>query len=169
MLPAFKKGTPIRRGRPAIPRAFGQSGERASRFRQDAERCAAAGILEDERSFRSKAQLAQLALESICHQRALGVSFDVVGMADYQTRGWQAWQYHRAMVMLAMLFLTHEKMQAPVIETQEGKISITTGDITFLLERLLPQRCQIKVFDAQAGRMLEVRIGKRIKDQVRRR
>jgi len=61
------------------------------------------------------------------------------GLGDYQTRGWQAWQHYMAMVMLAMLFLMQEKMQAPVIETQEGRINITAGDITFWLERLLPQ------------------------------
>jgi SRSO17 transposase len=92
-----------------------------------------------------------------------------VGMADYQTRGWQAWQHHMALVMLAMLFLTQEKMQAPVIETEEGRITITAGDITFLLERLLPQRGQRSPSEGEAKQMLEERIGKRVKDQVRRR
>jgi SRSO17 transposase len=92
-----------------------------------------------------------------------------VGFADYQTRGWLAWQHHMALVMLAMLFLTQEKMHTPAIETEEGPVNITAGDITFLLERLLPQRGIMSVDEAEARRMLELRISKRVEDQVRRR
>lgn len=91
------------------------------------------------------------------------------GMADYQTRGWLAWNHHMALVMLAMLFLTQEKMHTPPIITPEGVISITAGDITFLLERLLPQRAQGQPDEQDVLRMLEQRLRKREKDQVRRR
>ena len=92
-----------------------------------------------------------------------------VGFADYQTRGWLAWQHHMALVMLALLFLTQEKMHTPPVETDEGPVNITAGDITFLLERLLPQRGVIAVDEAEARRMLELRISKRVEDQVNRR
>ena len=91
------------------------------------------------------------------------------GMADYQTRGWLAWNHHMALVMLAMLFLTQEKMHTPPITTPEGVISITAGDITFLLERLLPQRAQGQPDEKDVLRMLEQRLRRREKDQVRRR
>ena len=45
-----------------------------------------------------------------------------VGMADYQTRGWLAWHHHMALVMLALLFLTQERMHTPAPATPEGPI-----------------------------------------------
>lgn len=92
-----------------------------------------------------------------------------VGMADYQTRGWLAWQHHMSLVMLGMLFLIQERMHTLTPTTTEGPVDITSGDIVFVLERLLPQR----VFGAAAAdeveRMLRKRIAKRIRDQTRRR
>ncbi len=32
-----------------------------------------------------------------------------LGMADYQARGWLAWQHHMSMLMLAMLFMMRER------------------------------------------------------------
>lgn len=92
-----------------------------------------------------------------------------VGMADYQTRGWLAWHHHMSLVMLAMLFLTQERMHSPAPVTEEGPIAITCGDITFILERLLPQRGQGPPEEEEVRRMLEARIRKRQKDQTRRR
>jgi len=92
-----------------------------------------------------------------------------VGMGDYQTRGWLAWHHHMALVMLAMLFLMQERMHSPAPATSEGPIQITSGDITFILERLLPQRGQGPPDEEEVRRMLEIRITKRQKDQVRRR
>ena len=92
-----------------------------------------------------------------------------VGMADYQTRGWLAWHHHMALVMLAMLFLTQDRMHTPAPVTPEGPINITSGDITFILERLLPRRGQAPPDEEDLRRMLELRIEKRLKDQVRRR
>ena len=92
-----------------------------------------------------------------------------VGMADYQTRGWLAWHHHMALVMLALLFLTQDRMHTPAPVTPEGPINITSGDITFILERLLPRRGQAPPDEQDLRRMLEQRIGKRLKDQVRRR
>jgi SRSO17 transposase len=92
-----------------------------------------------------------------------------VGMADYQVRGWPAWHHHMAVVLMAMLFLTQERMHTMSIRTSEGPIHITTGDIVFLLEKLLPQRGRGAVDEADAKRMLAKRIAKRQADQIARR
>ena len=92
-----------------------------------------------------------------------------VGMADYQTRGWLAWHHHMALVMLALHFLMQERMHCPKPATPEGPIQITSGDIIFILERLLPRRGQGACDEEELRNMLELRIHKRQKDQVRRR
>jgi SRSO17 transposase len=92
-----------------------------------------------------------------------------VGMADYQTRGWLAWHHHMALVMMALHFLMQERMHTPAPATPEGAIQITCGDITFILERLLPRRGQGAGDENELRRMLEQRISNRQKDQVRRR
>ena len=92
-----------------------------------------------------------------------------VGMADYQTRGWRAWHHHMALVMMAMLFLTQEKMHSPRPQTVEGPVNITAGDVTFILERMLPRRAHGPVNASEVKRLLEARVANRVKDQVRRR
>lgn len=92
-----------------------------------------------------------------------------VGMADYQTRGWLAWYHHMSLVMLAMLFLTQEKMHTPQPMTPEGPIQITSGDIVFILEKLLPRRASGPADVNEVQQMLEERLKKRSKDQARRR
>jgi SRSO17 transposase len=92
-----------------------------------------------------------------------------VGMGDYQTRGWLAWHHHMSLVMLGMLFLMQERMHSPAPTGEEGTIQITSGDITFILERLLPQRGQGRPDEDEIRRMLETRITKRQKDQTQRR
>jgi SRSO17 transposase len=92
-----------------------------------------------------------------------------VGMADYQTRGWLAWHHHMALVTLALLFLLQERMHTPAPATPEGPIQITCGDLTFILERLLPRRGQGPCDEEDLRRMLEQRIHQRQQDQVRRR
>lgn len=92
-----------------------------------------------------------------------------VGMADYQVRGWLGWHHHMSLVMLAMLFLLQEKMHSPEIWTAEGPVKITSGDIRFILERLLPTRSQGPADEAEVRKMLEKRLTNRVKDQVRRR
>jgi hypothetical protein len=71
--------------------------------------------------------------------------------------------------MMAMLFLMQERMHSPAPAASEGPIQITSGDITFILERLFPQRGQGPPDEEEVRRMLESRIKKRQKDQVRRR
>ena len=71
--------------------------------------------------------------------------------------------------MLALFFLMQERMHSPAPITAEGPVSITSGDITFILERMLPRRGQGPTDEDDLCRMLEQRIAKRQKDQVRRR
>jgi len=73
-----------------------------------------------------------------------------------------------ALVMLALLFLTQERMHTPSPATPEGPINITSGDITFILERLLPRRGQGPPDEHDLLCTLGQRIEKRVKDQVRR-
>ncbi len=42
-------------------------------------------------------------------ERAFQDAKTSLGMADYQARGWVAWQHHMSMVMLAMLFMIRER------------------------------------------------------------
>lgn len=92
-----------------------------------------------------------------------------LGMGDYQTRGWQAWQHHMALVMLLMLFVTQEKMHSPQVQSPEGQIHITVGDLTFVLERLLPSRTHARVRKRTVKAQLQERLAKRYRDQVARR
>ena len=68
-----------------------------------------------------------------------------------------------------MLFLLQERMHTPAPATPEGPIQITCGDLTFILERLLPRRGQGPCDEEDLRRMLEQRIHQRQQDQVRRR
>lgn len=57
-----------------------------------------------------------------------------VGMGDYQVRGWNGWQHHMAMVLMAMLFLLEAKA------TLGRDIPLTSADIEWVLRNLLPTR-----------------------------
>lgn len=88
-----------------------------------------------------------------------------VGMADYQARGWTAWHHHMALVMLAMLFLQRERMHhTPPANAPE----LTSGDIVFVIERLLPQRGYGRADLNEVKTMLGERLRKRELDQRRR-
>ena len=58
-----------------------------------------------------------------------------VGMAQYQVRGWQGWHQHLAMVALAMLFATQQKLA-----NRECAPLLSTHDIVELLSYYLPSR-----------------------------
>jgi SRSO17 transposase len=87
------------------------------------------------------------------------------GMADYQTRSWPAWHHHMALVMLVMMFAQTEKMHHTAAAEAPP---MTTGDITFVMERLLPQRGYGKPNREEVRQMLQKRILKRATDQARR-
>jgi hypothetical protein len=57
------------------------------------------------------------------------------GMADYQVRKWRAWRHHMALVMMAMLFMTQQRMTA-----SPGLPLLSCYDIRILLARFLPRR-----------------------------
>ena len=74
-----------------------------------------------------------------------------------------------AVVLMAMLFLTQERMHNTAMKTDEGMVEITTGDIVFMLEKLIPQRGRGAADEEDTKRMLAKRIAKRRDDQLRRR
>lgn len=58
-----------------------------------------------------------------------------VGMADYQIRGWLAWQHHMSMVMMALLFMLRER-----IENKRELDILSCQDIIDLLNYYLPRK-----------------------------
>lgn len=58
-----------------------------------------------------------------------------VGMADYQVRGWRAWQHHMSMVMLALLFMLKER----IINNKNIEL-LSCQDIVDLLNYYLPRK-----------------------------
>lgn len=67
-------------------------------------------------------------------ERAFQDAKTSTGMADYQARGWLAWQHHMALVTLAMLFLLRER-----IENQREVELLSCQDIVELLNVYLPR------------------------------
>jgi len=57
------------------------------------------------------------------------------GLADYQVRGWKAWNHHVALVMMAMLFLLKER-----IEQNSHYPLLSCADVERLLAHFLPSR-----------------------------
>jgi len=76
-----------------------------------------------------------------------------VGMAAYQVRKWRAWYHHMALVLMAMLFLTEQRMlHAETIPL------LSCADIQALLARILPRR---DLERAELIRQLQTRHAKR--------
>ncbi len=75
------------------------------------------------------------------------------GMGEYQARGWFAWYHHMTMVMMAMLFMTeqrlHHQLEIPLL---------SCADITTLLKSILPRR---DVTEYEILRQLDIRHVKR--------
>lgn len=90
------------------------------------------------------------------------------GMADYQVRGWLGWHHHMALVMLALLFLTQQKMHWSPPPSQPGHVPLTCGDLVFMLEKLLPEKGRGRPDPEQCRRLLEKRLAQRQRDQDRR-
>lgn len=57
------------------------------------------------------------------------------GMGDYQVRGWLAWHHHMSMVMLAMVFMTEQRLNY-----QSNIPLLSCADVTTLLKAVLPRR-----------------------------
>jgi len=75
-------------------------------------------------------------------ERAFEDAKSQCGMADYQVRKWSGWHHHMALVMMAMVFMLHERMCH-----QETYPLLSCSDIEELLSRFLPRRdvCQREV------------------------
>jgi len=66
-------------------------------------------------------------------ERALQDSKQQAGLSEYQVRGWRGWHHHTALVMLAMLFITQERLIDP-------DTILTAADVRMMLVCLLPKR-----------------------------
>jgi SRSO17 transposase len=58
-----------------------------------------------------------------------------LGLTEYQVRSWQAWEHHTALTMLALLFLTEER-----IANQRGSPLLSCSDIRDILAKVLPSK-----------------------------
>ena len=66
-------------------------------------------------------------------ERALEDAKQQGGLGEYQVRGWRGWHHHTALVMLAMLFITQERLT-------DSDTVFTAADVQMLLVHLLPKR-----------------------------
>jgi SRSO17 transposase len=66
-------------------------------------------------------------------ERALEDAKQQGGFGDYQVRGWTGWHHHAALVMMAMLFLTRERLEI-------GEPVLTAADVQMMLVHYLPRR-----------------------------
>ena len=79
--------------------------------------------------------LARLHAQRYWIERSFEDAKSHAGMAAYQTRKWQAWHHHMALVMLTMLFMTEQRMLH-----RETEPLLSCSDIRILLARFLPRR-----------------------------
>lgn len=66
-------------------------------------------------------------------ERALEDAKQQGGLGEYQVRGWRGWHHHAALVMMAMLFLTRERLEI-------GEPVLTAADVQMMLVHYLPRR-----------------------------
>jgi SRSO17 transposase len=66
-------------------------------------------------------------------ERALEDAKQQGGLGEYQVRGWRAWHHHVTLVMMAMLFLTRERLEI-------GEPVLTPADVQMMLVHYLPRR-----------------------------
>jgi hypothetical protein len=65
-------------------------------------------------------------------ERALQDAKQEGGVNEYQVRGWRGWYHHTTLVMLAMLFITSERVI-------EGETAFTAADVRMMLVHILPK------------------------------
>lgn len=79
--------------------------------------------------------VAEMEAQRFWVERAFEDAKGQAGMAEYQVRGWKAWHHHIALVMMAMLFMTKNRM------LYQDKIPLLSCyDIKVLLAYFLPNR-----------------------------
>lgn len=66
-------------------------------------------------------------------ERALEDAKQQGGFGEYQVRVWRGWHHHAALVMMAMLFLTRERLEI-------GEPVLTAADVQIMLVHYLPRR-----------------------------
>jgi len=98
--------------------------------------------------------LARMEAQRFFIEHAFEEAKSEVGMAEYQVRGWLAWHHHMALVMMALLFITKQRMLH-----QEDSPLLSCHDIKVLLAYFLPKR-QASV--QEILRQMEVRHKKRL-------
>jgi SRSO17 transposase len=70
-------------------------------------------------------------------ERAFEDAKSACGMADYQVRGWQGWHQHMSLVMIAMMFLTKERLAC-----RDTHRLLSCKDIVAILRHKLPSKVQ---------------------------
>lgn len=68
-------------------------------------------------------------------ERAIEDGKGLVGLGDYEVRGWRGWHHHMTMSLLAMLFLLELQ-----IEWKDKAPQLTVQDVREILEIMLPKR-----------------------------
>lgn len=73
--------------------------------------------------------------QETCHfvERALDAANSIFWMADYQIRGWQAWPHYMALVMVALIFLTTERLA-----NRNTDRLLSCNDLVRILKHKLP-------------------------------
>lgn len=66
-------------------------------------------------------------------ERAIEDAKQQGGFGEYQVRGWRGWHHHATLVMMAMLFLTRERLEV-------GEPVLTAADVQMMLVHYLPRR-----------------------------
>ena len=79
--------------------------------------------------------LARMEAQRFFIEHAFEEAKSEVGMAEYQVRGWLAWYHHMALVMMALLFITKQRMLH-----QEAYPLMSCHDIKVFLAYFLPKR-----------------------------
>jgi SRSO17 transposase len=97
--------------------------------------------------------LARMEAQRFFIEHAFEEAKSEVGMAEYQVRGWLAWHHHMALVMMALLFITKQRMLH-----REDCPMLSCHDIKVLSAYLLSKR-QTSV--QEILRQMEVRHRKR--------
>jgi SRSO17 transposase len=80
-------------------------------------------------------QLGYMQAQRFWIERSFQDAKSELGMADYEVRSWRGWHHHMALVCLAQLFVTQERLLA----AQDTPL-LSTRDIVELLAYYLPRR-----------------------------